>query len=359
MIFASLVLANLKMIVRNRQSLFRALAFPLIFVGIFGLFDLDETPVEEIAVIDYSQDEVSAKLIQNLAAIRTFDVEVRTDEAEAREDQADGYLRYLIVIPEGLAAFVEAGAPARVALTFDEGTPTAAVVIGVIQRFLGDVNLDLADAPAILNLSAQGVQAKDLDYFDFLLPGFVGFGVMTYSIIGLGSVMTTYREQKILKRILATPLRVRTFFASLIMAHLVLALIQTALILAAGMLIFDGDILGNVVYIGILVIMANIVFLSFGFIVGSLAKTVAAASGMGNALALPMMFLSGVFFPTDGLPGFLPTVVEYFPLAPMLEAMRGVALDAKAIWEFPKELAILGGWMVASSAAAIRLFRFG
>ena len=359
MILASLVVANLKMIFRNRQSLFWALAFPLLFVAIFGLFNLDEPPTTTIGVIDNSRDEVSRNLIRSLSNIETFELELHEDEASARKELEDGDLGYLMVIPEGLAQSVAEGTPSRIGLTFDEGSPTSAIVIGVVQRFLDDVNLALVEAPALLNLSAQGIRARDLDYFDFLLPGLVGMGVMTYSIIGLGSVMTTYREQKILKRILATPLRVRTFFTALILAHLALALVQTAIILAAGILILDGDVLGNYLYIGVLVVIGNIVFLSLGFIVGSLAKTVSAASGLGNAITMPMMFLSGVFFPTDSLPGVLSTLVRYLPLSPMLEAMRGVALDAKPLWDFPGELGILGAWILIASALAIRSFRFG
>ena len=73
-----------------------------------------------------------------------------------------------------------------------------------------------------------------------------------------------------------------------------------------------------------LAVLANLTFLNLGFIVGSIAKTVQAASGLGNAVAMPMMFLSGVFFPTENLPTILARVVAYLSLSPMLEAMRGV-----------------------------------
>jgi len=71
-----------------------------------------------------------------------------------------------------------------------------------------------------------------------------------------------------------------------------------------------------------------------------------------------MMFLSGAFFPRDGLPTALRVVVDYLPLSPMLDALRGVALDGRALWEFPLELAILSAWIVVASAVAVRIFRF-
>ena len=73
---------------------------------------------------------------------------------------------------------------------------------------------------------------------------------------------------------------------------------------------------------------------------------------------MPMMFLSGTFFPIDGLPHVLGALVRYLPLAPMLDAMRGVALEARPVWDFPEELAILGVWILVSSAVAVKVFRF-
>jgi len=85
---------------------------------------------------------------------------------------------------------------------------------------------------------------------------------------------------------------------------------------------------------------------------------VRAADGMSNAIAMPMMFLSGTFFPTEGLPSALATIVKYLPMTPMLDAMRGVALEARPFWEYPSELAILGAWIVLTSIVAIKVFRF-
>jgi ABC-2 type transport system permease protein len=353
-----LVFTNLKMLVRDRQALFWALFFPLIFVGIFGLFDLDNPPNTEVTIIDRAQDNISRRLIQDLEAIENVDVESRIDEADAREEIRDGDVELLLIIPPNLAENIGNGVQANFDLVFDESDPSAARGLGLLRRFLDQQNLRLVDGPSVLNLAPEGVRSEDTDYFDFLLPGLVGMGIMNYSIIGLASVLAQYRNKNIFKRILTTPLSVRTFFGGLILSYLVLSLIQAAVILAAGVFLLGGSVHGQVFYLGVLVLMGNVVFLNIGFIVGAHVKTVAAASGMGNAVALPMMFLSGTFFPIEDLPRGLASVVEFLPLAPMLEAMRGVSLDSKAFWEFPRELAILAGWIVGTSLVAMRLFRF-
>ena len=264
-----LTLANLKMIIRNRQALFWALAFPLIFVAVFGLFNLDDPPNTTILVVDRAQDQVSKGIVDSLATLQNFTVDERQDETAARKELEDGEFRYLLLIPQGLAESVEQrpAEPVSITLLYDRASSTAPIILGVIQRFVEESNKRLVQAPTLLQLKPEGVQSRQLNYFDFLLPGFVGMGVMTYSIIGLASTMAVYREQKILKRILATPLRVRTFFAAQISAFLLLSLAQAAIILAAGIFIFGAHVYGNFLYLFLLVVVANIVFLNLGFIV--------------------------------------------------------------------------------------------
>ncbi len=356
-ILASLTLANLKMIFRNRQALFWALAFPVIFVVVFGLFSPGDAPTVTIAVVDHASDPMSSQLIANLQQVETFEVELRQDEETARQELRNGDLSYLLIIPDGLAESVAMGQPATLTLVYDEGNQVSAVVVGVVRRFLDETNLALLQAPRMLDLQPQGISARQLNYFDFLLPGLAAMGVMTFSVIGVASAIALYRQQKILKRILATPLKVRTFFGAMVLAHLVLALMQTVVILAVGVLLFNGHLYGNYLYIGLLMLLANLTFLSIGFIVGAFAKNVEAASGLGNAVSLPMMFLSGTFFPKENLPDALRVVVEYLPLSPLLVAMRGVALEGRPLGLPPGagRHGCLGGYHGDSGGAGLPL----
>ncbi|MBI3744808.1 MAG: ABC transporter permease [Chloroflexi bacterium] len=353
-----LVIANLKMLVRNRQALFWSLAFPLVFVAVFGLFDLDKPPSLDVGVIDRSSDAVSARIVTNLHQLDGVKTYMRTDEAEARDEVQTGDLKFLMILPPGLATAVEAGQPARVQMVYDQTSPIAALGLGTMQRFLDQVNLQLANAPSKLTLETQAVRSQKSNYFDFLLPGFVGMGCMTFSVIGLASALALYRQQNIFKRILATPLRVRTFFTGLVLSHLLVALFQAGIILAFGVWVLGGNVHGNIIYMAILVILGNTIFICIGFMVGAYTRTVAAASGLGNAVVLPIVFLAGTFFRVEDLPGVLPKVVKFLPLSPMLTAMRGVALDSKPLTDFGPEIGLMFLWIAILSIAAIKVFRF-
>ena len=357
----SLTIANLKMIYRNKQALFWSLAFPLIFVTSFGLFDFDNPPDTTILVVDQAQDLASQGFVQAVSDVEHITVEERSDAQAARGEVEDGDFSYMLLIPDGLQERIvqgQAGGASGISLIYDGADNRAPVTIGVVQGLVEGMNKRLGNAPTFVELRSEAVQTRQLKYYDLLLPGLIGMGVMTSSIIGIAATMAVYRQQRILKRILATPLKMRVFFASEILAHLLLCLIQAAIITAAGVLIFGANIYGNLLWVFAVVLLASVVFLNIGFIIGGLSKNVDAATGLGNAVSLPMMFLAGVFFPKEGLPWILPDVVSYLPLAPMLDALRGVALDAEPLWNYPYELGLLGAWIVVSSVVAVRVFRF-
>jgi ABC-2 type transport system permease protein len=134
--------------------------------------------------------------------------------------------------------------------------------------------------------------------------------------------------------------------------------VQAGIILAVVVFVFVAQIHGNLVWVFIIVLLGSLVFLNIGFILSAWANTPSAASSMGNAIALPMLFLAGTFFSTTSLPWLLPYAAEALPLTPMLSALRDVAIDNAALWQVWPQLAALGCWIAITSLAAIKVFRF-
>lgn len=363
MILLHLTIANLKLVLRNNQALFWAVLFPLIFVVVFGIFFGRGDPFTgggppTVAIIDRAQDELSQQLIASLSTEESLLVELRDDEAATREEVADGSLNMLLIFPEDMSDSAYGSPPARISAVFDDKDILGSIAASTIQGFIDGSNLHMAQAPARLALSYDTVASEDLGYFDILLPGLAVWGVMNFSILGLATTIAAYREKRILVRIQVTPLPARVFFASQVLAYMFLPLVQSAIMMATGMLLFGASIDGSLPQFALLVVLGNCVFVSLGFIVGSFSRTVAAASGLGNAIALPLMFLSGVFFPIDALPSVIRIIVEYLPLAPMLDMVRGVTLQSRHFWEFPVELGIICGWIIAAAVVATKTFRF-
>ena len=360
----ALTWANLKMMARNRQGLFYALLFPLILVVLFGLFDFNGVGAADVTVIDQSGGPKAELLRERLAEIEFLELDfLDIDPGEARNKVAEGDLGYLIVIPEMFddpASQAQGRGPAPVTLVYSTRNPDRnQLVDGAVRNLVSEIHS--TDGPIVPSqlLTADVIQVPEVDYFDNVLLGLLALGIMINSIISIAVRISTYRNQSILKRLLVTPLPIWKFFAAEITAHVLLALAQAGIILTVGVFAFGGHVHGNILWVLAITVLGSIVFLNIGFIVSAWANSPAAASAMGNAVSMPMMFLAGTFFSTAALPWVLPQLSLALPLTPMLAALRDVAIESAPIWDTWPNLAAMGGWVVATALAAVKVFRFG
>lgn len=387
----ALTVANLKMMVRNRQTTFWALFFPLILVVVFGLFDFTATNSSRIAILDGAETPASRLLIDSLAELEERGLlqrqEPPTSLEEGRRLVASGDLDYLLSIPRGYGEKVDSNAiqpqaeppggnegqrTAPTLILGGEGEERNQLVIGVVRQGIQAMPTNLVNGqglenqgpantsggPATDEVVTERVGAPSATYFEMVLLGLVAMGIMTHGTISIAVRISNYRNLSILKRMLVTPLSIWKFFAAEVTAQLLLAIVQAAVILAVGVFLFGAQINGNVVHMLPAVILGSAVFLNLGFIISAWANTPAAASGMGNVVTLPMMFFAGTFFSTSALPWLLPYAADALPLAPMITALRDIGLQGATAWEVWPQLAWLAGWVAATALVAVRVFRF-
>ena len=359
----ALTIANLKMLARNRQAAFWALLFPLLLVVVFGLFDFKGVGSGNLIVVDQANSPMSKLLREKLAAIEFLEMEPDPDDAkEAHRKLVDREVDYLVIIPEEFDNTNAQGRPsALVAVTLlynSRNRQRNQLVDGLVRSLVADTQpAGQLVAPSLLVVT-EVLEVPEVAYFDGVLMGLIGFGIMTNAIISIAVRVSTYRNQSILKRLLVTPLPIWKYFAGEISAHLVLAAVQVAIILLVGVYVFGASIHGNPAWVFLIALLGTLVFLNIGFILSAWARSPAAASGMGNAVAIPMMFFAGTFFSTATLPWVLPQAAQVLPLTPMLDALREVAIESGQLWDTWPQLGAMGLWVLATAAVATRVFRF-
>lgn len=348
-----LFVANLKMLVRDRLTIFWALVFPVMFLGIFALFNLDEPPEVDVALVDQANTPFSQALGQALDSIALFKVKRVAQEEEALAGLRNGDYDLALVLPQGLGV---PGQTAARAYYSEANVQLNQMALGALRRFFDEFNLQAAAVEPAVELLISPVAGRDIGFMDFLTPGIVGMALMQYGIIGMATLLVTYREKRILRRIQTTPLPVATFLLAQVAAFLALALTQVAVILGIGQVV-GADLPSTFFWAFPLALLGDLTFLNLGIVVAGLSRTAPAAAGMGNALALPMMFFSGVFFPTEQLPGALAHMVKFLPLAPLVEALRAVLLHRDPLPTLWDEVGLLALWGALSLVLAIRTFR--
>ena len=195
-----------------------------------------------------------------------------------------------------------------------------------------------------------------LDYFDFVLPGLLAMGLMNFTMVGIAASVARFRELRILRRMTATPLSSSAFIVAQVAARLVLALVQTLLMLGLGVAL-GASIQGSVAWLLVLATLGNLTFLSLGFAVAGRAQSVDAANNMAGLATFPLMFLSGMFFPLEAMPRVAQWVAETLPITPLVHAMRAVALDGAALTDLGTDLVKLLLWVPAALLLARLSFR--
>lgn len=213
---------------------------------------------------------------------------------------------------------------------------------------------DLTIAPD----GALGVGGTELDYFDYVLPGVLAMGLMQFTMVGIAASVARFRETQVLRRLTATPVSPLAFIAGQVFARLAVSVGQVFLLLGTGLLL-GGTIVGNPMWLVLLSILGNLSFLALGFAIAGRAPTVDAANNLAGLLTLPLMFLSGMFFPIASLPAPIRVVAEWLPITPLIDGMRAVALEGVGITALGSEVALLAVWVVLSFAVARLSFRMG
>jgi ABC-2 type transport system permease protein len=351
--------ANLKMLVRNKQALFWSLFFPVVFIIIFGLFFGKSNNMSgSISVIDKSNNEISRSIVKGLEDSKLFTIKDNTDLNTAKDQIQKGKLSAIVFIPQNFAV---AGPQATnsVKVYYDPAYASSGnVLVTFVDKYLTGFDYQVQKVKPIYKVEADKVNNnKQFSYFDFVLVGILGLALMNGSIIGIAVGISRYREDKILKRIVSTPLKPWKFVSAEVFSRLIINLVQISLVLVVGVYVFNGHIYGNLIVVVLLALLGGILFQLIGFCIAAYAKTVDAAQGMAQAITIPMMFLAGIFFPIDSLPGWLSNIVKFLPLAPLLRMLRIVAIEAGSPFQSPSNILIVLGWILITLTISIYKFR--
>lgn len=349
--------ADLKLLYRNRQQLFWSIMFPLMFTVIFGFFfGGDQIKSGTLAVIKKSNTQLAETLNNSLKDSGLFSVKEETDENIARTELKNSKVNGILIIPENFGS-ADPHVPGSVKYISDPGNGQ---LNGAVQSFAGEfltiASMKAQNAKPLFDLEIEKTNSRKLSYFDFVLIGLVGMALMNSSVQGIAISMSKYREDQILKRLTTTPLPAWKFITAEVLSRLILNAIQVSVILLIGVYAFHAHIYGNLLYIYAIALVGALLFQALGFTVASMSKTTQAAEGMATAVAIPMMFLAGVFFPIEQLPQWLIKIIQFVPLAPLLRSLRGMALESASPFSQPWNVVLVLAWIVI--LLAISTYRF-
>jgi ABC-type multidrug transport system permease subunit len=234
--------------------------------------------------------------------------------------------------------------------TRPESRVARAVVDDALQRAEGR-----ADPTVVRD---QLVTEPGSRYIDFLIPGLLGFNLMQSGLWGVGFVIVDMRVRKLIKRMMATPMPRSHFLLSFVLVRGVFLLGELPILLCFANWVFNVPIRGSVLLIAGLCALGSLMFAGMGLLIGSRAQNTHTVAGLVNAVTLPMLVTSGVFFSAARFPEMFQPIIKLLPLTALIESVRTVMLDGAGIAAVASQVGIMLAWGLISFVIALRMFRW-
>jgi ABC-2 type transport system permease protein len=353
-----LTVANIKSFTRDRAALFWTLAFPLIFVLLFGSIFSGGSNQRSIGFADLDASLASAQLAAAFGSIDGVKL-VDGSETDLVAKMKKGEVSAVIVVPKGYAASVAAkGSPASVTVYTD---PSQSSADGATRQLVGfvlsAVNQAATGQPPAVVPAFQPIQTADLTFISYLVPSILGMSLMQLGVFSAIPLVAD-RQKLILKRLQATPLRRWQLVGSNVLMRLLIAVFQTVIIVGVGSTFYKVQIAGSWLLIGALILLGSLAFIALGYVIASFAKTEESANGMTSVVQFPLMFLSGTFFPIDAMPDALKTVARALPLTYLGDGLRQVMVEGTPFAPLWVCFAFLAVWLVVCFGIAARFFKW-
>jgi len=350
----AIVKASLLGQLRSPMALVFGFIFPFLFILIFGTSSKG-IPAVKVA-FDPSTDTTALlyKAIVNAPSIITL-----TDTGEALQDKlTKGRVTAILQLTRS-----DSG---RYTINISSSTASADR-IGFLRSIL-DAIVRKADAIAFPHQASvatinflpvtQGRIYRDID---FVLPGQLGFSILSAGLFGVAFLFFNLRETLVLKRMNATPLKRSYIILGEALSRVLFQMITTAIIILIGKYAFHFTLVyGLVTFFEIMVLafIGLIVFMGFGFFISGVSKSINTIPAITNLLGFPQFMLAGTFFPTTNLPNWLQWISKILPLTHLNNAMRKVAFEGVHLNGCLPELGILALWGIAVYVVAIKVFKW-
>jgi len=352
-VLRKLLVSDIKQFFRERSALFWTFAFPIFFILIFGaVFSGGNNVTFNVGLAVEDNSPTAQQVSGMLQQVPAFKLYMGNQSAELQALK-NGDRRAVIVVPAGFGESISKGGNATVEVYYDPTQSSSTEVVFSIRQVLEN----FGQPTPLINVNAVTLQTHEIRAIDYLTPGILAMAIMQLGIFA-AMPLVVQRENRLLKRLGATPLRRSTMILSTVVFRLLIAIGQAVLIIIVARLVFHVPMLGNWFFLAGMVILGALTFLTMGFMMSAFAKTQESAMPLLMIVQFPMMFLSGIFFPVEMMPGFMRPVMDAMPLTYLGDSIRQIMVQSTALHSHLVNMGVLAGWFIVCLVVAVRFFKW-
>jgi ABC-2 type transport system permease protein len=341
--FLALCVARLRETYREPEVLFWGFVFPVVISAALAVAFRDR-PAEPSRVL-VLRGPGAERVLPALRGARLLVVE-EADAAESERALRMGRADVVVKAPAGAADAVE--------YRLDPSRPEAGIarsrVDDALQRAAG--REDPVRSREVVRSEPGG------RYVDFLVPGLIGMNLMSAGMWGVGYALVDMRIKKLLKRLLATPMRAADFMAALMAVRVLSTVVEVSTLLGFAWLALGVPVRGPVASVMAVALLGALCFAGLGIAVASRAQKIETVSGLMNLVMMPMFVGSGVFFSVERFPPAVQPLLRAMPLTALNDALRAVTLEGAGLVSQGPRLALVAAWGAVAFVLGLRMFRW-
>ena len=347
--------ASFRSITRSPSAVIFTLVFPLIFITVFGFLKGGSVSLDvALSPGCDTKNPIYIGMISNPA----FSVQEKMDTATQKKLLLKGTIDAIVNIQRSAT-----DSTYNVKLYTTMASAEKGVIVeSMLEHMIDKLNLKAANiSQPMATIQQEQLTGRTYETIDFILPGQLGFSLLSTGVFGTAFVFFNLRQTLVIKRFFATPIKRPFIVLGEALARMVFALLGAAFLITLGHYAFGFTLINGLsTFFDMIVLSAIglIVFMGFGFVVSGIAKNEGTIPPLANIVTLPQFLLSGTFFGIDNFPSWLQPVCKILPLTYLNDAMRKVAFEGAGLMDVTTQLGVILLWGVIIYFAAVKVFRW-
>lgn len=388
---------------RNRMELVAFIIMPVFMMVMTGYIFPSGTSLKNItlAVVQNDKGNISENIVTVLENMKLGDkndniflIERQSGNLEgAKEELKKGNLNAILIIPEDFSSNIEESRQGILTLIIDQSNPQiSSILTGMMEKIVDGLanNVAIAKLMGMMTkqlstgevlpfgstvqsspesspnpealikpfiIKTEGLVPGEQNYFQFMAPGIIAMVVVMAVMIGLAASISREKELGTLDGILVAPISRLCIILGKALSQTTRGLLQGSIVLLLSIFLFGVKIHGSIPLVALLLFLGVFSFIGLGILISAIAAEQETAMMIMMTLTFPMIFLSGVFFPVEQMPGFMQVISKILPLTYTIEALRKVIILGAGISSLGKELTILITFGTITLAIAVPVFK--
>lgn len=351
--------ASFKAIFANPSAIIFSILFPIIFVLIFGAFGRGGGVSYRVAISEHS--DTSGNFYQALKATPVIRIVKYADTISLRKELLQGRLTAILTLKN------KKDSAGKIITSVDIYSTSASN--NTLQSFMPALDylrlkMELPDAGSngSIKIGAPVIEEiRPYRQIDFVLPGQLGFSILFSTLFGIAFTFFGLREQLVLKRFYATPVKKINILAGIGVSRLSFQLLSVVVLILFGHYFLNFTLHhGIITFLEIIFMTIVMLFMlmGVGLIFSSIVKSDTSIPLLINLFGFPQMMLSGTFFTIEVFPKWLQEICKVLPLTQYNDAIRKISFEGQHITDCLKELGILGIWMMITYVILVKVLKW-